>query len=179
MKKLGISMVALMIGLPMAARADIANATKVNIATNTNVATTSFVGGAYDALVDEINTNRGQINTNTTAIAGKQAQLTAGGTNVDTAVKTTIAATNASNTALVTESAVRDAITAAQSATTYTAGSGLALNGNEFSASGITTSNIAANAGIVKTQLDSGVQTSLGLADTALQASDRSINCCT
>ena len=167
-KLLKVSLVAMFVAVPtIASAADIPNAGTASIPTNTNVATTSFVAGAYNAAIGEINTNRAQINANTTAIAGKQAQLTNGSSNVDTTVKTTIATENASSTALVTESAVRAAINAAQSATTYTAGSGLALNGNEFSASGITTSNIASDAGILATQLDSGVQTSLGKADTA------------
>ena len=56
-------MVALMIGLPtLANAADITAAQEVNIATNTNVATTSFVGGAYNAAIGEINTNRSAIN---------------------------------------------------------------------------------------------------------------------
>lgn len=172
-KLLKVSLVAMFVATPMIASAeDIPNAGTVSIPTNTNVATTSFVAGAYNAAIGEINTNRAQINANTTAIAGKQAQLTAGSSNVDTTVKTTIAAENASSTALVTESAVRAAINAAQSATTYTAGSGLALNGNEFSASGITTSNIASDAAIAKTQLAGAVQSSLDLADSALQSGD-------
>lgn len=42
----------------------------------------------------------------------------------------------------------------------------------EVKAGSITTSHIAPTAGIVKTQLDASVQTSLGKADTALQAAD-------
>ena len=42
----------------------------------------------------------------------------------------------------------------------------------EVKAGTITTSHIAANAGIVKTQLHAEVQTSLGLADTAIQEAD-------
>ncbi len=139
MKKLGISLVAILVSLPTMARADISPATKANIAANTNVATTSFVGGAHDALVDEINTNRTQINANTTAIAGKQAQLTAGGSDVAATVGTTVRATGtADDTTLVTEKAVRDAITNAggqsaqqvEDAIDAAAGSGIATDGS-------------------------------------------------
>lgn len=68
MKKLGISLVALMIGLPMAARADITPITLLGnpagtVAANTNVATTSYVQGAYNDLAGHINTNVAAINT--------------------------------------------------------------------------------------------------------------------
>ena len=173
MKKLGISLVALMIGLPTMAHAtisDISNAGTVT--TNTNVATTSYVKGAYNAMASAVNTAIGQANTD---IAAKQNQLkNDAGTpaNIADTVKTSVATTGASDTVLVTEKAVRDAIDAAQGATTYTQGSGISISNNEISASGITTSNIDANAGIVATQLSSGVQTSLGKADSALQSTD-------
>ena len=236
MKKLGVSLVAVLVGLPMMAHATISDISGTGAVTsNTNVATTSYVKGAYNAMANAVNTAIGQANND---IAAKQAQLTAGGNNISATVKTTVGAatgegaatdgslvtekavrnaltaerdatktiTNttidaddntiadlevdnfksgvvattvraagengADNDHLVTESAVRAAIDTAKSATTYTQGSGIDISNNEISASGITTSNIAANAGIVKTQLDSGVQTSLGKADTALQASN-------
>ena len=179
-KLLKVSLMAMLVAAPFAANAaDIAAATKETVTPTADVASTSYVKGAYNAAIDEINTNRTQINANTTAIANKQAQLTNGTANVSETVKTSVGAASgegaATDTALVTEKAVRDAITAATQATTYTAGSGLALNGNEFSASGITTSNIAADAAIAKTQLASDVQTSLGKADTALQ-NDSALN---
>ena len=164
-------MVALMIGLPTMAHATISNLSGVDATANTNVATTSFVRGAYNAMATAVNTAIGQANTD---IAAKQDQLTAGGNNVSATVKTTVGdatgANAATDTALVTEKAVRDAIDDAKSATTYTQGSGISISNNEISASGITTSNIAANAGIVKTQLAQGVQDSLGLADSAVQS---------
>ena len=176
-KLLKVSLMAMLVAAPFAANAaDIAAATKETVTPVADVASTSYVKGAYNAAIDEINTNRTQINANTTAIATKQDQLkNDAGTPADIAstVKTSVAATgSAVDTALVTEKAVRDAIDAAKSATTYTQGSGIAIDANnEISASGITTSNIAANAGILKTQLAQGVQDSLDLADTALQAS--------
>ena len=177
MKKLGVSLVAVLVGLPMIAHAtvsDISNAGTVTA--NDHVATTSYVKGAYNAMASAVNTAIGQINTD---IGTKQAQLkNNAGTpaNISETVKTMVGAATgdnaASDTALVTEKAVRTAIDAAKSSTTYTAGSGVAISNNEISASGITTSNIAADAGIVKTQLASDVQTSLGLANSALQASN-------
>ena len=71
MKKLGVSLIAILLGLPVVAQADIANASTVTATTNTDVATTSFVAGAYNAAISEINTSRAQINANTTAIAAK------------------------------------------------------------------------------------------------------------
>ena len=133
MKKLGISMFALMIGLPTMAHATLTQATKANISANTNVATTSFVGGAHDELVDIINPALTQIDTNTTAIAGKQDQLTAGGSDISTTVKTSVGAASgegaATDTALVTEKAVRDAITAASYDDTALAGRVTTLEG--------------------------------------------------
>jgi len=177
MKKLGVSLVAVLVGLPTMAHAtvsDISNAGTVTA--NDHVATTSYVKGAYNAMASAVNTAIGEINTD---IGTKQAQLkNNAGTpaNISETVKTTVGAATgdnaASDTALVTEKAVRTAIDDAKSSTTYTAGSGVAISNNAISASGITTSNIAADAGIVKTQLASGVQDSLGLADSALQSSD-------
>ena len=233
MKKLGVSLVAVLIGLPMIAKADAITQVALlgnpagTVATNRNVATTSYVKGAYNDLAGHINTNVAAINilngdASTTGsvakavadgVAGKQDTIDAQHklsadvvddtsttnkfvtasdkatwnakqeqlvndaetpANISATVKTTVGAATGQNAAsdevLVTEKAVREAIDTAKSATTYTQGSGIAISNNEISASGITTSNIAANAGIVKTQLDSTVQTSLGKADTALQA---------
>ena len=63
---------------------------------------------------------------------------------------------------------IAEAIASKQDA--LTAGSGISISEGTISAAGITTANIAANAAIAKTQLASGVQASLGKADTALQA---------
>ncbi len=123
MKKLGVSLIAILLGLPVVAQADIANAGTVTATTNTDVATTSFVAGAYNAAIGEINTSRAQINANTTAIAAKQAQLVNdAGTpaNIGATVKTTVAAAaSASDTALVTEKAVRTAVDSAITAASY------------------------------------------------------------
>ena len=54
--------------------------------------------------------------------------------------------------------------------TAYTAGDGIDITNHAISASGITTTEIADDAAIAKTQLATDVQTSLGKADTALQA---------
>lgn len=138
MKKLGISLVAILVGLPMMAQAaDIAAASTVSLDSGNHVAGVSFVQGAYNAAIGEINTNRTQINANTTAIAGKQAQLTNGTADVSNTVATTVRATgSADNTTLVTEAAVRAAIdnaggqTAAQveDAIDAAAGAGIATN---------------------------------------------------
>ena len=163
MKKLQISLVAVMVAMPMMAQAaDIAAATKANIASNTNIATVSLVGGAHDHLIDEINTNRTAINTLNgdastagsvaNAVAGKQdvidsthklgadlvddssstnkfvtaaekttwgakqAQLQNDATtpaDISATVATSVRTTGADDTTLVTEKAVRDAITGA------------------------------------------------------------------
>ena len=112
MRKLGVSLVAVLVGLPMMAHATISTISDAGTATaNTNVATTSYVKGAYNAMTSAVNTAIGQANTD---IAAKQAQLTAGGNNISATVKTTVGAATgqnaASDEALVTEKAVRDAI---------------------------------------------------------------------
>lgn len=144
MKKLGISLVAVLVGLPVAARADITPITLLGnpagtVASNTNVATTSYVKGAYNDLAGHINTNVAAINANTTAIAGKQAQLTNGTANVSATVATSVrAAGTADDATLVTEKAVRDAIANAggqtaqqvEDAIDAAAGAGIATDGN-------------------------------------------------
>lgn len=140
MKKLGISVVALMIGLPTMARATISTISDAGTATpNTNVATTSYVQGAYNSMASAVNTAIGQANTD---IAAKQDQLTAGGNNVSATVKTSVGAATGQNaatdTALVTEKAVRDAIDAAggqtaqqvEDAIDAAAGAGIATDGS-------------------------------------------------
>lgn len=104
-KLLGISLVAVLTATPlMAGAADVTLITP-NPAT-TDVATTSYVKGAYNELGKAINT--------------KQDQLTAGGTDVDTAVVQAAGihstAGEASDTALASEKAVLTAISAADSA---------------------------------------------------------------
>ena len=109
---------AMLVASPLVAdAADIAAATKETVTPTADVASTSYVKGAYNAAIDEINANRTQINANTTAIATKQAQLTNGTANVSETVKTSVAeAATASDTSLVTEKAVRDAIDGSNSA---------------------------------------------------------------
>ncbi len=80
-----------------------------------------------------------------------------------TGIDTTVGA-NANN--LVTSGAVQTAISNAQNATTYTAGDGLSLDGNEFNAEVGTGLAINGSGAI---ELDSATQASLALADTALQ----------
>ena len=58
---------------------------------------------------------------------------------------------------------------------TLTAGSGISLTDDTIAVSGLTTSNLATDANIAKTQLASSVQDSLALADSALQA-DSALN---
>ena len=144
MKKLGISLVAVLVGLPVAARADITPITLLGnpagtVASNTKVATTSYVQGAYNDLAGHINTNVAAINANTTAIAGKQAQLTNGTANVSATVATSVrAAGTADDATLVTEKAVRDAIASAggqtaqqvEDAIDAAAGAGIATDGS-------------------------------------------------
>ena len=115
MKKLGVSLVAVLVGLPMMAHATISTISDAGTATaNTNVATTSYVKGAYNAMASAVNTAIGQANTD---IAAKQAQLVNNAetpANISNTVKTTVGAATgqnaASDEALVTEKAVRDAI---------------------------------------------------------------------
>ncbi len=69
MKKLGVSLVAVLVSLPMMAKAEAITPVTLlgspagTVATNTNVATTSYVKGAYNDLAGHINTNAGAINT--------------------------------------------------------------------------------------------------------------------
>lgn len=68
MKKLGVSLVAVLVGLPMIAKADAITQVALlgnpagTVATNRNVATTSYVKGAYNDLAGHINTNVSAIN---------------------------------------------------------------------------------------------------------------------
>lgn len=142
MKKLGISVFALMIGLPTLANATAAQSpADVSVDTAKHVAATSFVQGAYNALAGVARDHAAKIDANETAIAGKQAQLkNDAGTpaNISDTVKTSVAATGASDTALVTEKAVRDAITNAggqtaqqvEDAIDAAAGAGIATDGS-------------------------------------------------
>ena len=136
MKKLGISLVAVLVGLPVADRADITPITLLGnpagtVASNTNVATTSYVKGAYNDLAGHINTNVTAINANTTAIAGKQDQLVNdAGTPADisnTVATTVRAAGSADDETLVTEAAVRAAIDASGSTV-----KGVQVNGSDL-----------------------------------------------
>ncbi len=104
MKKiLGISLVAVLAVSPLMANA--ANVTPIaNVVANDNLATTSYVQGAYNALGGAVNT--------------KQDQLSSTAGDIVTTVKTAVSETaaGASDTSLVTEKAVFDAITAAKQA---------------------------------------------------------------
>ena len=77
------------------------------------------------------------------------------------------------NTGFVSGGAVYTALAGKQD--TLTAGSGISLTDGTIAVSGLTTSNLAADANIAKTQLASSVQDSLALADSALQA-DSALN---
>jgi len=102
MKKiLGISLVAVLAVSPLMAHADNVK-TIENVTANENLATTSYVQGAYNALGGAVNT--------------KQDQLTNGTSNIVKTVKTAVSETaaGASDTSLVTEKAVFDAIAAAK-----------------------------------------------------------------
>ena len=89
---------------------------------------------------------------------------------LDTNLKTvsTAGTIAAGQTGFVTGDAVNTALTSKQD--TLTAGSGISLTDDTIAVSGLTTSNLAADADIAKTQLASSVQDSLALADSALQA---------
>ena len=143
MKKLGISLVALMIGLPTLAHATAAQSpADVTVDTTKHVAATSFVQGAYNALAGVARDHAAKIDANETAIAGKQAQLkNNAGTpaNISDTVATSVRATGtADDTTLVTEKAVRDAITNAggqtaqqvEDAIDAAAGAGIATDGS-------------------------------------------------
>ena len=102
MKKiLGISLVSVLAVSPMMAGA--ANVTTIaNVTANDDLATTSYVQGAYNVLGAAVNT--------------KQDQLSSTAGNIVTTVKTAVSETaaGASDTSLVTEKAVFDAIDAAK-----------------------------------------------------------------
>lgn len=139
MKKLGVSLVAILVGLPMMAQAAVQSPADVTVDTTKHVAATSFVQGAYNALAGVARDHATQIDANTTAIAGKQAQLTNGTNNVGATVGTSVRATGtADDITLVTEKAVRDAIDNAGGQTAQqvkdaidaAAGAGIATDGN-------------------------------------------------
>lgn len=75
MRKLSVSVVSVLVALPMVAKADIADFAKftpAQISENSKVAKTDYVKGAYNAVIDNINTVVHQVNTNTSDIADKQ-----------------------------------------------------------------------------------------------------------
>ena len=139
MKKLGVSLVAVLVGLPMMAQAAVQSPADVTVDTTKHVAATSFVQGAYNALAGVARDHATQIDANTAAIAGKQDQLTNGTNNVGATVGTSVRATGtADDITLVTEKAVRDAIDNAggqtaqqvEDAIDAAAGAGIATDGN-------------------------------------------------
>ena len=132
MKKiLNISVIAALAILPMAANAAVTSPLDVTVDTvdsthPAKVAGKSYVQGAYNALAGVARNHATQIDQNTADIATKQAQLqNDAGTpvDIDATVRTTVGATG-DDTHLVTEKAVRDAITTANS-------SNVTLNGTQ------------------------------------------------
>ena len=119
-KLLNISVIAALAVLPMAANAAVTSPLDVTVDTvdsthPAKVAGKSYVQGAYNALAGVARNHATQIDQNTADIATKQAQLqNDAGTpvDIDASVRTTVGATG-DDTHLVTEKAVRDAITAA------------------------------------------------------------------
>ena len=119
-KLLNISVIAALAVLPMAANAAVTSPSDVTVDTvdsthPAKVAGKSYVQGAYNALAAVARNHATQIDINTGAIATKQAQLqNNAGTpvDIDASVRTTVGETG-DDTHLVTEKAVRDAITAA------------------------------------------------------------------
>ena len=140
---LKVSLIAMLVVAPFAANAtlpatyatddDANNAASAPTLTATqDVASTSYVKGAYNSAI-------GYINELNTAVGGKQAQLTNGTNNVGATVATSVRASGtADDVTLVTEKAVRDAITNAggqtaqdvEDAIDAAAGDGLATNGS-------------------------------------------------
>ncbi len=171
MKKLGISLVAILVGLPTMVRADnISQITLLGnpagtVATNTNVATTSYVQGAYNDLAGHINTNVTAINTlngsdSTTGSVAKTVKDNAGAATYDN--------TDSGLTATTIQGAIDEvAAGAAEGAAALQASD---LDGTTIEQDS-TTNKVQVVAGSIgTTQLSSGVVTSLGLADTALQS---------
>jgi len=138
-KLLGVSIAAMLAVTPM-----LANATNPAAAVKTDtpyagvdedatakIATTSYVQGAYNAVVGMANDLDSRKQNNLMNGTGQGAQQVS--STVATTVRAATGENAADNTTLVTEKAVRDAIDAVNTANTTTAGDGIAKNGSAFS----------------------------------------------
>ncbi len=177
MKKLGVSIFALLVATPMVARADLSPVVTNNYTGPENqVASTSYVKGAYDAIAGEINTVITQVNTNTNAIADKQAQLqNNAGTpvDIDSSVLTSVRADGtADDTHLVTEKAVRDAIGTATSSS-VTADSTTTFTNKTFDATA--TGNSITNLGTGNFASGTVVNSTTGIAATATASDSKMV----
>lgn len=174
-KLLGISIVAALAVTPL-----MANATPVSVAlqgtngqvtASNDVASTSYVKGAYNVLGEAINSLGTTVGDSSTGLVKDVTDL-----------KTTVGNSSAGLVKRVTDlEASGQHLTAGNGISTdgnaiavkpTTTGSGLSVTSAGVAVSGVTKDNIAANAGIEKTQLASDVQTALTAAGTALQAAD-------
>lgn len=166
MKKLGISIFALLVATPMMANAAVQSPSDVTVTTEKRVAATSYVQGAYNAMAAVARDHATQIDANTTAIAGKQAQLqNDAGTpaNISATVKTSVGATG-DDVSLVTEKAVRDAITTATSGA-VTADSTTTFTNKTIDATA--TGNSITNLGTTNFASGTVVDSTTGIASTA------------
>ena len=146
-KLLGISIVAVLAVAPLMANADPVSVTLQGtngvVAASNDVASTSYVKGAYNALGEKINLLGTTVGDANSGLVKKVAELEASGQHLTAGDGIEIKDGNK--------------ITVKPTAT----GSGLSV-----------TSDGVAVSGVAKTQLATGVQTSLGLADSALQKAD-------
>lgn len=174
-KLLGISIVAVLAVTPL-----MANATPVSVAlqgtngqvtASNDVASTSYVKGAYNVLGEAINSLGTTVGDSSTGLVKDVADLDNAINNASTGLAKKVADLESNGQHLTAGNGIDttgNAITVKPTAT----GSGLSVTSAGVAVSGVTKDNIAANAGIEKTQLASDVQTSLDKADSALQASD-------
>ena len=183
-KLLGISIVAVLAVTPLMANAavSVTLADSGSVTASNDVASTSYVKGAYNVLGEAINSLGTTVGDANSGLVKTVGDANSGLVKDVTDLKTTVGDSSAGLVKRVTDlestgqhltagngiDTTGNAITVKPTAT----GSGLSVTSAGVAVSGVTKDNIAANAGIEKTQLDSTVQASLGKADSALQASD-------
>lgn len=176
MKRLGISMFALFVGVPMMANAAVQSPSDVTLDSPAHVAGTSYVQGAYNAMAAVARDHATQIDANTSAIAGKQAQLQNNAetpVDINASVLTSVRADGtADDTHIVTEKAVRDAVKAVATSS-LTADGTATLTNKTIDADDNTISDLETDnfkSGVVQTT----VRATSSASDTAL-ASEKAV----